>query len=62
MDSFNWRFFTLALLGIIGLMGIGVGIAEGSALIAVGSFVFSIVFIAWGFMLKRKYRQTEQQG
>ncbi|MCD8509239.1 MAG: YlaF family protein [Bacillus sp. (in: Bacteria)] len=54
MKSFNWKFFILALLGTAGLIGIGIGIAEGSTLIITSAIVLAIVSVTTGFTLKYK--------
>ncbi|MBU9711267.1 DUF5325 family protein [Evansella tamaricis] len=57
MGSFNWSFFLLAVLGTSGLIGIGIGIAEGSPLIIIGAIVLTIVSVGTGFTLKKKKRE-----
>ncbi|MDG5789469.1 DUF5325 family protein [Evansella sp. AB-P1] len=60
MKKFDWRFFICAVLGITGLIGIGIGLAEGSMLIIIAAIIFTIIFVGLGFALKRKYINTTQ--
>ncbi|MDQ0253866.1 hypothetical protein J2S74_001238 [Evansella vedderi] len=54
MEGFSWKFFMLALLGTTGLMGIGIGIAEGSSIIILSAIILTLVSVGTGFTLKKK--------
>nr|WP_139189562.1 DUF5325 family protein [Evansella caseinilytica] len=54
MESFNWKAFLLAILGISGLVGIGIGLSENSLVVIAGSVLLSVASIGIGFSQKSK--------
>lgn len=50
----------LAILSFASIVGVGVGVADQSALEVVLAIVGIFVFMGAGFTLKRKYRESNQ--
>lgn len=60
MKSIKWSFLLLAFLTISGLIGIGIGIGESSALIITLSTILAGASAGIGFMLRKKINEQEQ--
>ncbi|WJP98548.1 DUF5325 family protein [Macrococcus bovicus] len=52
-------FLLLAFLAVVCLIGISVGMAEGSLLIISISILLFIAIMGFGFTLKKKYREND---
>ncbi|MDE5413121.1 DUF5325 family protein [Alkalihalobacterium chitinilyticum] len=60
MKKENILFLTLAIVTVIGIMAIGVAIAERSILIGILSLLGITVACGMGFSLRKKLRETEE--
>ncbi|BAB06352.1 DUF5325 family protein [Halalkalibacterium halodurans] len=59
MKKENVLFLLLAIITVIGIMAIGIAIAERSILIAILAFVSIFVATGLGFTLRKKLRESE---
>lgn len=57
MKSFDIQLFIFALLGTIGLMGIGISFAQTSLLMFLGFLVLSLGSVVAGFYRKKQKQQ-----
>ena len=57
MKSFDIQLFIFAMLGTIGLMGIGISFAQTSLVMFLGFLVLSLGSVAAGFNRKKQKQQ-----
>ena len=59
MKKENILFLTLAIITVIGIMGIGIAIAERSILIVTISLLGIFIAMRIGFSLRKKLRESD---
>jgi hypothetical protein len=57
MKSFDFTLFIFAMLGTIGMIGIGISFAQTSLLMFTGFLILSLGSVAAGFK-RKKYKQA----
>lgn len=63
MKSFDLPLFIFAILGTVGMIGIGISFAQMSMLMFLGFLVLSLGSVAAGFMRKKSQQsKTNEEG
>ncbi|WP_026690077.1 DUF5325 family protein [Alteribacter aurantiacus] len=60
MKTFNWPLFILSVFAACGIAGVGIGLAENSALIIILSIVITLVCVGGGFSIRKKILAEDQ--